>query len=498
MAGSNSFFINSFDLTDADGFIRYETHPIFKQVKNPQERKSTILQRQFHKQIQEGGNDSLRKKRMQLMLRIVRTLMFTMFYFCWQAPFSAFAEDSERHLYNNYIYYTISSSGEAIIQNARASITEAIIPEEIEGHPVTEIEGYAFKDCTRLTRVTLPENLHKIGEFAFQNCIRLTELEIPDTVSDIGWGIVQGTPWLDLQKTDFVTAGTGILLAYRGSDPVVRVPNEVRSIGGFAFSSCNTVETVILPDTLTEIEAFAFDQCTNLRQINLPEQLTKIGEYAFHWCTALEEIFLPDSVQIVGNHAFSYCKSLRSARLSASMQQVSNMTFSCCSSLREITIPEGIEVISSYAFQNCTALQTITLPASLTEINNGVFDGCTQLQQVSILNAACLICDEASTFSSANIHGMLFSTANTYAEKYQHTFFALDYIRGDFDENQKISIFDAYLVLMQYALRSAGRPTELTKAQWYTADYNVDGVINIQDAYLILLHYANDAAGNNP
>ncbi len=413
-------------------------------------------------------------------------------------PFFAAAQTDERLLYDNYIYYTISSAGEVIIQNARASIREAIIPDQIDGCPVTEIEGYAFKDCTYLTTVTLPDSLRRIGEFAFQNCTRLTELRIPDTVTEIGWGIVQGTPWLSQQQTDFVLAGDGILLAYCGSDARVTVPDGVRTIAGFAFSGCDAIVEITLPETLLAIDAFAFDQCTALQQIELPHELKTIGEYAFHWCTSLRSAILPDSVTRLGNHAFSYCKSLETVKLSASMTQIANMTFHGCTELYEVTIPEGITTIGSFAFQDCTSIETILLPETLTKIDSGVFDGCTSLTYISIPNAACQICDDAATLSTADIHGMLVSTANTYAEKYCRTFYALDYLRGDFDENGIITIQDSFLVLVEYALRSVGKPTELTKVQQYTADYDNDGEITLKDSYQILLHYAKVSAGIIP
>lgn len=115
--------------------------------------------------------------------------------FCFAAcPFAAFADDTGQKVYQDMIYYTITPMHEVTITGARAILTEANIPAELDGCPVTEIERYAFKDCTRLKQVTLPDTIRRIGEFAFKDCTRLERISIPDTVSDIGWGIVQGTP----------------------------------------------------------------------------------------------------------------------------------------------------------------------------------------------------------------------------------------------------------------------------------------------------------------
>nr|DAU70902.1 MAG TPA: leucine rich repeat protein [Caudoviricetes sp.] len=50
-------------------------------------------------------------------------------------------------------------------------LQDLVIPDKIEGYSVTEIANEAFADCYTLRKVTLPENLNKIGKFAFYNCI---------------------------------------------------------------------------------------------------------------------------------------------------------------------------------------------------------------------------------------------------------------------------------------------------------------------------------------
>ena len=89
--------------------------------------------------------------------------------FCFAAcPFAAFADDTGQKVYQDMIYYTITPMHEVTITGARAILTEANIPAELDGCPVTEIERYAFKDCTRLKQVTLPDTIRRIGEFALR------------------------------------------------------------------------------------------------------------------------------------------------------------------------------------------------------------------------------------------------------------------------------------------------------------------------------------------
>lgn len=68
-----------------------------------------------------------------------------------------------------------------------------VIPEHINGLPVTMIEGYAFRDCNGMTELIVPETVvtissgvTAIGESAFRRCSSLTSVVIPDSVTSIG------------------------------------------------------------------------------------------------------------------------------------------------------------------------------------------------------------------------------------------------------------------------------------------------------------------------
>lgn len=60
-----------------------------------------------------------------------------------------------------------------------------VIPSEYEGKPVTEIEGWAFEDCTVFISVTIPVSITSIGNYAFKKGTSLTGIIIPDGVTSI-------------------------------------------------------------------------------------------------------------------------------------------------------------------------------------------------------------------------------------------------------------------------------------------------------------------------
>ena len=51
----------------------------------------------------------------------------------------------------------------------------------------TEITDSAFKDCSGLTSLTIPNSVTSIGDWAFSNCSGLTSVTIPNSVTSIGW-----------------------------------------------------------------------------------------------------------------------------------------------------------------------------------------------------------------------------------------------------------------------------------------------------------------------
>ena len=72
------------------------------------------------------------------------------------------------------------------ITDCDQSVTEAVIPEEIEGVVVTEIGKYAFYGCSSLSSIEIPEGVTEIGGHAFSGCSSLESIEIPKGVTEIG------------------------------------------------------------------------------------------------------------------------------------------------------------------------------------------------------------------------------------------------------------------------------------------------------------------------
>lgn len=166
---------------------------------------------------------------------------------------------------------------------------------------------------------------------------------------------------------------------------------KVTAIGDSAFESLSTpinVSSVFIPATVRSIGGSAFSYCNSLTTVTFAEdsQLKSIGGSAFygteHAHPRFKEIKIPDSVETIGNTAFRYCQDLERITLPSALQKLSNSTFYGCTALSEVTFPASLKTIEKGAFIGCRKLSEVKLPASLTAIEVSVFDSCSSLETV--------------------------------------------------------------------------------------------------------------------
>lgn len=61
-------------------------------------------------------------------------------------------------------------------------------------YSVTGISEYAFKDCSSLKEIQIPESILIIGDQAFSGCARLIDIKIPKTTEELGKNLFINTP----------------------------------------------------------------------------------------------------------------------------------------------------------------------------------------------------------------------------------------------------------------------------------------------------------------
>ena len=227
--------------------------------------------------------------------------------------FNLFGTKAEAATYGA-LTYEVSYDKVTITDCDTSASGELVIPSSIEGYPVTSIGNDAFRECTRLTSVTIPDSVTSIGEGAFYYCYGLTSVTIPDSVTSIGN--------CAFYNCDGLTS--------------VTIPDSVTSIGDHAFVNCGRLTSVIIGNSVTSIGDYAFCACEALTSVTIPDSVTSIGSGAFYYCTGLTSVTIPDSVTSIGRGAFYYCAGLTSVTIPDSVTSIGYKAFYICSSLTDI------------------------------------------------------------------------------------------------------------------------------------------------------------------
>ena len=178
-----------------------------------------------------------------------------------------------------------------------SSVTEAVIPAEIDGKAVRMIVSMndfntknSYNYNPKLQKVVISEGISGIAGGAFESLKQLTDIQIPDSVFEIG----------------------NHAFMYCSALVNVNLPPKLTIISGALFQDCSSITEINIPSGVKTIGDFAFQNCTSLEKVNIPDGVTNIGSYAFRDCSSLKTLYIPNSVRNIDYYALSGLKSLES------------------------------------------------------------------------------------------------------------------------------------------------------------------------------------------
>ena len=228
--------------------------------------------------------------------------------------------------------YKVEGGTVAVIGCDENASGELVIPSTYEEKPVTSIGAVlgvgAFKGCSGLTSVTIPDSVIKIGDRTFLGCSGLTSVTIPDSVTTIG-----NYAFIDCSGLTSVT-----------------IPASVTSIGTLAFWGCNSLTSVTISSFVLVRGIKKIFPDSLLNTVSISKGVTSIGNQAFFGCGSLKSVTIPDSVTSIGERAFWGCSSLTSVTIPDSVTSIENGAFSRCSSLTSITFEGNVPTLGIDVF----------------------------------------------------------------------------------------------------------------------------------------------------
>lgn len=277
---------------------------------------------------------------------------------------------------------------------------DLIIPEMIQGLPVTvigknaflhcegfdgkllipnsvvEIQENAFLGCTNLTgTLKLPQHLRRLESGAFVGCENLIgDVILPENLEYLG----HMSPFYNCKNLDgtfYIPNAIEFSASYiqlTGIQELSVSSNNARylSVDGVLYSKDRKTllccpggksGSLFIPDGVLSISDDACVRCTRLQSVHFPNSLKYIGIRAFMGCSLADDLIIPDSVQEIGYGAFS-----------ADFEDVSV-------NVRRLHLPKNLKRLGDWAFCNNRFSGDIFIPDSLETI--------TDSEGNSILNA---------------------------------------------------------------------------------------------------------------
>lgn len=252
------------------------------------------------------------------------------------------ADEESAELTSGDFTYIVDDDGNAHITACSSTAEEIVVPENIDGVPVTEIEKNAFRNCTP-KKIAIPAEIVYISaENPFASCFSLEEIAvdeknknytsvdgvlyskdmknilcyppakdgetftIPNGIEEVGIAAFTDTALTEIILPDSVSTLDRHCFCYNQHMTSIDMSGtSIAVIPAMAFVQCDMLKEVVFSDSTTEIQLAAFMSCKNLEEVTLPPALNTVGQNAFT-DTAMTKVIIPESVTSIGYSAFGY------------------------------------------------------------------------------------------------------------------------------------------------------------------------------------------------
>lgn len=342
--------------------------------------------------------------------------------------FASLASTARAETYGDFTYATSNSC--VTITGYKGAGGNVIIPPSIQGMPVSIIGAEAFRFCSSITNVVIPDSVTNIGTGAFVLCYKLTTIQIPNHVSTIGESAFASCRFTNVvipasvnyigtrafgqcrslkeiivdEHNPVYTSFDGVLYD-KSMATLLQYPNDhstncifptnVININDFAFSGYSAFSSFTIPSSVATIGIFGFSSCYNLTNIVIPGSVTSIQMYAFDNCLDLKTYVVDEGNPVYSSRDGVLFDKRQTTLLAVPIAMtgayeipsgtasIGMLAFAGCSSLTSVEIPSGITNVGNSAFARCRGLVNLALPNGVVNIEPTAFSGCTNLSKIT-------------------------------------------------------------------------------------------------------------------
>lgn len=330
------------------------------------------------------------------------------------------SSEDEEVRYSQGLEFLVNDDGKTcnVIGIGTCTDSDIIIPPVCpDGHDVTVVYDYGFRNCSGITGIIIPEGVTAIRG-TFTGCDNITKIEIPDSIisfsdysgcNKLEYNEYDNAYYLGNKRNKYVA-----LIKAKDTNITSCVVNEnTKMIASEAFKGCGALTDITIPDNIKSIGIHAFWDCDSLKyneydnicylgnsenkylvlarhknQTTAPgpinEKTKIILDMAFFGNMVIRDIVIPDNVISLGEMAFESCYALRSVKIGKGLSTISGGAFSACKDLESVEFGSNVTSIQGGAFSDCEKLKSITLPDKLTYLGGNVFQECKSLISIVI------------------------------------------------------------------------------------------------------------------
>ena len=286
----------------------------------------------------------------------------------------------------------------------------------VELNNVRNLGSGAFTNCTALESVSLSDNMEKLNDHIFDGCASLARIDMPDKPIAVSFTVLGGTAYYNNPSNweKGVLYADGYLIAVNAEFAALTeyaVKEGTKVIADNAFSGAGysgKVKKITLPDGLYRIGQGAFAKLGALTEVNIPESVRSIGYGAFAATGYDKTANYTDGGLYIGNwlvaveNAAMTSFTVKDGTVGVADGKDTSLFPSKAQKATQLSLPSSLKYIGTRSFARLRITE-LQLPAGLQTLGEGAFASCPWLKTVNLGDCAELESIGAQAFTNAAI-----------------------------------------------------------------------------------------------